>query len=512
MTPSGYGLGQSKHAPGSPARKKPDPPVEPLQAHGIPEEAAPAVHIPAFSTTIATKQQIAALDAAEDVKPPAAELAVEQAAKLEKDVEDHTAGFSKSVASAVEVTRELLRQLRDSTSSTEVVDSLWQELEQLFEPANAAKTALPQFMEKQRDNISLYHSSMMNQTICETQVELDLQHKKLRTQHNLLLEQQEAFQNYRSRTDPSLKELKNIQECVSRLTLEKGNFKTEVDKYKAMLEQEIASKAEDRKTTDALQKELETLITSKKQLEIENETLRKTATDTLGQLKNTEQKLNKDLLKLQIEHRLLIVKYNNQTSEHAGTAARMSEQVKMIEDLTTSVDTLQRQNADLQRRVEKADKLAQANADLSKAKEELQKQLVDLKAVFSTTKDDAESARAEVQVLKENTSKVTTTGTSDKALVQKVKELEEKKKDLEVAIGDWSDLASRSYKKFKDMEPVYNDAEKHRADASQKAAKIIELERQLAAAKDEKSNGVGNAAGADVAYWKNKYETLLSSI
>jgi hypothetical protein len=72
--------------------------------------------------------------------------------------------------------------------------------------------------------------------------------------------------------------------------------------------------------------------------------------------------------------------------------------------------------------------------------------------------------------------------------------------------------SQRSYKKFKDMEPVYNDAEKHRADASQKAAKIIELEHQLAAAKDEKSNGVGNAAGADVAYWKNKYETLLSSI
>jgi regulator of replication initiation timing len=152
----------------------------------------------------------------------------------------------------------------------------------------------------------------------------------LRTQHNLLLEQQEAFQNYRSRTDPSLKELKNIQECVSRLTLEKGNFKTEVDKYKAMLEQEIASKAEDRKTTDALQKELETLITSKKQLEMENETLRKTATDTLGQLKNTEQKLNKDLLKLQIEHRLLIVKYNNQTSEHAGTAAVSRSLIQMF--------------------------------------------------------------------------------------------------------------------------------------------------------------------------------------
>ena len=62
------------------------------------------------------------------------------------------------------------------------------------------------------------------------------------------------------------------------------------------------------------------------------------------------------------------------------------------------------------------------------------------------------------------------------------------------------------------MEPVYKDAEKHRDDAFKKAAQIIELERQLAAAKDEKSNGAGNAAGADVAYWKNKYETLLSSI
>lgn len=59
---------------------------------------------------------------------------------------------------------------------------------------------------------------------------------------------------------------------------------------------------------------------------------------------------------------------------------------------------------------------------------------------------------------------------------------------------------------------MYNDAEKHRADASKKAAQIVELERQLAAAKHEKSDGVGSAAGADVAYWKNKYETLLSSI
>lgn len=120
----------------------------------------------------------------------------------------------------------------------------------------------------------------------------------------------------------------------------------------------------------------------------------------------------------------------------------MNGQAKKIEDLTTNIETLQKQNADLQRKVEKVDKLAQANTDLSQAKEQLQKQLVDLKAVLSTTKDDAESARAEVQALKASTSKVAAPDTNDKALVQKITELEEKKNKLEVAIGEWSDLAS----------------------------------------------------------------------
>ena len=315
MTPPGHeGLRSSKYAPSSPANKRP---VAPLQA--LPDEAAPAAPVQPASTATATQQQIAATDVARDVKPLAAELAVEQAVRLKKDVEDHTASFSKAVSSAVENTRELLRLLRESTSSSELTDSLWQELEKLFKAANTAKSALPEFMENQRNNMSLYHSSMMAETIQETQAELNLQHKKVNTQHDLLLEQQEAFQSYKARTNSSLKELENLQERVSRLTLEKGNFKTEVDKYKAMLEQEIASKVEDRKTTDALQKELETLVSSKKQLEVENETLRKTTTDTIGQLKNTEQKLNRDLVKLQTEHRLLGVKYNSQASEHAGT-------------------------------------------------------------------------------------------------------------------------------------------------------------------------------------------------
>lgn len=178
------------------------------------------------TTTIATKQ-LAVMEPIE-ATPPAAELAVEQGAALKKEVEQHTAKFSRAVSSAVENTRQLLNLLHEATPGAEEVDNLWQELEQLFNAANEAKAALPEFMEKQRDNMSLYHSSMMNETIRETQQELNLQHKKVKTQHNLILEQQDAFLNYKANTSAQLKELESLQERVSRLTLEKGNFRTEV--------------------------------------------------------------------------------------------------------------------------------------------------------------------------------------------------------------------------------------------------------------------------------------------
>lgn len=322
--------------------------------------AASAVSTPVPSnpdTTIATRQQIAAMEPTFEVTPPAAELAVEQGTALKKQVEEHTTKLSRAVSSAVTNTRQLLSLLRESTPGSEVVDHLWQELEQLFEAANSAKAALPEFMEKQRDNMSLYHCSMINETIRETQEELNLQHKRVNRQHSLILEQQEAFQNYKAQTASRLKELESLQERVSRLTLEKGNFRTEVDKYKELLEQETAKKAEDLKTADALQKELETLVSSKKQLQAENETLRNTTTNILEQLKNTELRVTdrftkelaakagklqkesakivslntlisalksdesitkQELEKLKSESHLLSIKYHNQASEHAA--------------------------------------------------------------------------------------------------------------------------------------------------------------------------------------------------
>ncbi len=57
---------------------------------------------------------------------------------------------------------------------------------------------------------------------------------------------------------------------------------------------------------------------------------------------------------------------------------------------------------------------------------------------------------------------------------------------------------------------MYKAAERHREDALEKASMIDDLKRQLAAAKASQTNGT--SASGDAAYWKQKYETLLSTI
>ncbi|KAJ4308783.1 hypothetical protein N0V94_009207 [Neodidymelliopsis sp. IMI 364377] len=537
-------LGFSKYA--SPAQRK----VQLTAASAV--SAATVPTSPPSATTIATRQQIADSEPVSGSTPPPAELAVELGTSLKKQVEDHTKKMSRTVSNAVKNTHQLLTLLRESTPGSEAVDGLWKELQQLFEAMHDANAALPSFMEKQRDSMSLYHSSMMNETIRETQDELNLQHKKVNTQHNLILEQQEAFQHYKTQTTPKLKELENLQERVSRLTLEKGNFRTEVDKYKELLEQETVRKAEDLKTAGALQKEIETLMSSKKQLQAENETLQKSITDMLEQLKNTEQRVTerfvkeletkaeelqretvksaslntlvntlktgesntkKELDKIKSENRLLNVKYTNQASEHATAFTKMNGQTKQIETLTADVRRLQTQNAELQGKLTKASELTKLNTELSKANDNLTKKVDSLSKQLDETDADKKAMQDDLRVLKAKlaTKDTAPAGNDNKALLEKVKRLEEKKDGLEAALTEWTELARRSYQEYKDMLPTYKQAEKHRQDAREKESEINNLKLQLAAAKVSQSNGVASAGG-DTAYWKQKYETLLSNV
>lgn len=301
----------------------------------MPSSVSSAVAV-AVENTIGTKEQIAAADDANplDTAPrnADAQLAVVQGQVLKAEVDKHTANFSRTVSSAVVHTRQLLDLIRASlqaegVADTETVDNLWSELEQLFAAANDAKHIMPVFLEKQRNNMGLYHASMMNETIRETQDELNIQHKKVNIQHNLILEHQEAFQDYKAQTAAKLKVVEDLQDRVSRLTLEKGtyidtnhtkrsqsipsppctvlvpsrqtltpfpiagNFRTEIDKYKQLLEQEKASKVGDLQNVNALQKELEFLVTSKEQLLTEVDSLRSALVDLQGKMKLAEQQI-----------------------------------------------------------------------------------------------------------------------------------------------------------------------------------------------------------------------------
>jgi hypothetical protein len=148
--------------------------------------SASVAAVPTTNTTMATKEQIAALKTSHVTLNVAqhnadAQLAISQGNVLKEEVAKHSKKFSRTVSTTVTNTRRLLELIREASpdATNPTINDLWDELEQLFAAANEAKEALPTFLEKQRDNMSLYHSSMVNEAIKDTQEELNIQHKKV---------------------------------------------------------------------------------------------------------------------------------------------------------------------------------------------------------------------------------------------------------------------------------------------------------------------------------------------
>lgn len=94
---------------------------------------------------------------------------------------------------------------------------------------------------------------------------------------------------YKEQTDAKLRDMEALNERVSRLTLEKGNLRTEVDKYTKLLENEHSTKEESLAKVGALQKEIDTLTNSNKQLLAEMDTLRKSQNDRPDEAKRVQQ-------------------------------------------------------------------------------------------------------------------------------------------------------------------------------------------------------------------------------
>ncbi|KAI8943052.1 hypothetical protein NX059_001088 [Plenodomus lindquistii] len=396
-------------------------------------------------STIATKEQIAAASDSDAnavaLRNADAQLAVAQGLSLKTEVDKHVAKLTRTVSTVVTNTRQLLALIqasleKEGVTGTEKVDKLWAELEQLVAVVGDAKAAIPEFLEKQRNNMSLYHSSVMNETIADVQEELNIQHKKVNIQHNLILEHQEAFQDYKEQNAAKLKDLEDLQERVSRLTLEKGNFRDEIDKYKQLLSQEQLTKAEELKKTEAVQEELRTIAASKTLLTTELDALRKTLAEHQVKMQQTEEHVatkykaelqsqadriakeareNADLKsivdarqkessatqmqveKLRQEHGALKQKYDQQTAEYARAFSKLNDQTKKIETLTTDLNRLQEDNAAMKQHVAKLPELEKQNVDLSQAKSNLAAQINVVSEELKVAKADVARAKADCE-------------------------------------------------------------------------------------------------------------------
>lgn len=148
--------------------------------------------VPTAKNAIATKEQIAASKTNSQVAGnttqhnPDVELAIAQGTVLKKEVEQHVADLSRTVSDKVVNTRRLLELVREKCpeATNATIDALWVELEGLFAAANDAKAALPEFLDKQRDSLGLHHTALLNETIRETEGELNIVRKKVSCFHD----------------------------------------------------------------------------------------------------------------------------------------------------------------------------------------------------------------------------------------------------------------------------------------------------------------------------------------
>ncbi|KAF1946024.1 hypothetical protein EJ02DRAFT_368470 [Clathrospora elynae] len=506
---------------------------------------------------IATKQQIAATNTGDRFALDMAQhnadsqLAIAQGNALKAEVDKHGAKLARTVSSVVNNTRQLLQAIRESLpkdgTDLTAVDNLWTELEQLFAAASDAKAALPAFLERQRNNMSLYHSSMMNETMRDTQDELNIQHKKVEIQHNLILEHQEAFQEYKAQADAKLKELEDMQERVSRLTLEKGNFRTEIDNYMQLLEEERSGSADYLRKASSVQEELNVLAASKKVLLVETDTLRRTVEDLQQQMKTSEQliadrfnaelKASADKLaqetskttslnvviktmkggestarleadKVKKENKALSEKYSIQAAEHAKAFTKLNEQTKQLDALnvalTAAKSDAKTSKPEVDGLIKKIENLNKDASSLESENNALRAKQAELnKAVQAVQIVKAENLKLKAAVDEARSTSHAVGGSEE------VKQAQEKIESLQESLQEWTDLAKRSYKEYKDMLPTYKEAEQYRKDSLEKDVIIQTL--RLAAAKPPQSNGVGGTS-SDAGYWKGKYDALLATV
>jgi chromosome segregation ATPase len=175
-----------------------------------------------------------------------------------------------------------------SASSLDALNTLWQELEQIYSVLQDAKEALPAFVDKQKENLELFTNVMVTEASQASREQLMAQHKKLDLQYDVILGQHQSFREYKARVDSQLDELDGLREHSSQLASENNTLFANLD---AMAKEAKTADEEHSAKLESMEKELAELLASKKELTDEGNAAKKTVSDFQDKLKATEQKV-----------------------------------------------------------------------------------------------------------------------------------------------------------------------------------------------------------------------------
>ena len=212
------------------------------------------------------------------------QLALAQGEKLSGIITEYNTKFEKSLSASIGSLRALIESLRDTVKKTsgsdekgiETINRLREELDRLFLLTTDMKQAVPKFIDQQKQNYVLYYQTALHSSIRQSYAEINMQKEKIDLQDSLILTQQKSFLQFQADTKVQLDQLAKFQERVSRLTLDRGLLKNELNKSKEDLEKMMASATDEKKTYEDLETHLKNLVATKKDLEVENQTLRNT--------------------------------------------------------------------------------------------------------------------------------------------------------------------------------------------------------------------------------------------
>ncbi|KAJ4351152.1 uncharacterized protein N0V89_006491 [Didymosphaeria variabile] len=333
---------------------------------------------------LAIREQIAAGSAAVPFQSTGVQLAQAQGQALEQEIAQHRLVIDQTILNMI---TDAIKQDRPDTAdaSLKVVANLQQELQKLVEATRRAQGALPYFLERQKENSSLLASTKIQEAHRDIQQELALKDKKILLGQELHLEQQQAYKDVEANANNRTTEL---QERLTRIHMEHGLLKTELEGTNAQLKKAQATENDAVKAREELEEKLSMLKESKDSLSAKNANIRGTIKDLENKLQAAEKKATehyekelrsltdqlqkehqkatsleanlkmlrqadetsrREVEKAKAESKLLSEKYNDQSREYAKVADDFKEQMKKANRLDGEVRDLRQQKSEIEK-------------------------------------------------------------------------------------------------------------------------------------------------------------------